>query len=107
MTANIAPIRMGVNIGEIINETIDIEGLLKGTELANGTPTVTESRGLTITNEAVNTTTQVVQGRDVLVGEGIDYTISGFSSGLYVVDITFDTDASATRVCRVEYQVCG
>ena len=111
MTANITLNRMSVNVGETVNDTADIEGLLKGSELATGTPLVIEvnTSDLTITNKAVNTVTKTVEGRSVVVGEGIDYTITGFVTGVYRLKITFSTDAdpAATRVCYTEYEVCG
>lgn len=109
MTANVSTRRMAVNAGETINETVDVEGLLKGTELATGTPVVVEinTADLTITNKAVNTANQTVDGRTVLPGEGIDYTITGFVSGIYKISITFSTDSTpaATRSCQAQYAV--
>ena len=112
MTANITLNRMSVNVGETVNDTADIEGLLKGSELATGTPLVIQDKGsgnLTISNKAVNTVTQIVEGRSVVEGEGIDYTITGFVTGVYRLKITFSTDAdpAATRVSYTEYEVCG
>ena len=111
MTANVTLKRMQVNVGEGFNDTIDIEGLLKGSELATGTPLVIEvnTSDLTITNKAVNTANQTVEGRTVLPGEGIDFTISGFVSGEYRLKITITTDATppATRIGYPEYEVCG
>ena len=113
MTANVTLKRMPVNVGETFHDTIDIEGLLKGSELADDTvtPLVVEvnTTDLTITNKAINTTNQTVEGRTVLPGEGVDFTISGFVTGLYRLKITITTDASpaATRIGFAEYEVCG
>ena len=117
MTTNVSPIVTSVNVGEILNDTIDIEGLLKGTELASMTPaspvvapTAIEPRGdLTIASVVVNTAEQTVEGRPVAVGEGIDYTISGFVSGVYTVKIIFWTSATvaAKRISFAKYEVCG
>ncbi len=99
---------MPVNAGETINDTIDFEGLLKGDELATGTPVVTfNPAGLTISLIAVNTANQVVEGRIVLPGEGVDYRITGFVTGLYKVEITITTDASSVRIGEAWYEVCG
>ena len=123
MTTNVTLKAMIVNLdvngnSEVINETIDIAGLLKGTELATETPaspgvspTAVEvnTSELTIANVAVNTAEQTVDGRTVAVGKGIDYTISGFVSGKYTVEIVLWTSATvaAKRVCFAKYEVCG
>lgn len=111
MTTNVTLRRMPVNVGEGFNDTVDIEGLLKGSELATGTPLVVEvnTTDLSITNKAVNTVEQTVEGRTVAIGEGIDYTISGFVKGIYRLKITLITTATpvATRIGFAEYEVCG
>lgn len=111
MTANVTLKRMSVNVGEDFNDTVDIEGLLKGTELATGTPLVVEvnTSDLAISNKAINTAEQTVEGRPVAIGEGVDFTISGFVTGVYRLKITITTNASdpATRIGYVEYEVCG
>ena len=118
MTTNVTLKTMPVNVGEVINDTIDIEGLLKGTELATETPaspgvapTAVEvnTGDLAIVNVAVNTAEQTVDGRTVALGEGIDYTISGFVKGIYTVKITLWTSATvaAKRIGFAKYEVCG
>lgn len=101
MTANVVLKIMDVRVGEEFNPIVDIRGLLSNGELATGTPTIVERNArLTseISNKAINTVDKTVDGVTLVAGEGAQYTIKGFTTGRYNIDITFSTDATPPAV---------
>ena len=101
MTANVVLGIMDVRVGEELNPIVDIRGLLSNGELATGVPTIVERNGrLTsdISNKAINTEDKTVDGVTLVAGEGVQYTIKGFLTDRYNIDITFSTDATPPAV---------
>ena len=104
MTANVVLGIMDVRVGEELNPIVDIRGLLSNDELATDTPTtvviVERNARLTsdISNKAINTEDKTVDGVTLVAGEGVQYTIKGFLSDRYNIDITFSTNATPPAV---------
>ena len=101
MTANVVLGIMDVRVTEELNTIVDIRGLLSNNELATGTPTVVERNSrLTsdISLKAINIAQKTVDGVTLEIGEAVQYTIKGFASDRYNIDITFSTDATPPAV---------
>jgi hypothetical protein len=113
MPANTATKRFSVRAGETLNAAVDIKGLLPinsagaSTEKATGTPVIIEINTgvLGLSNKAVSIATLFIDGNDRVAGEAIQFTVTGFVSGSYGIDITFVTTGTQTRECTVYFDV--
>ena len=94
------PQRPSFSAGDSEVVSIDYQDLLDAGELLTGTPTVVEptTTGLTLGNKAVNTTELRILGRNVAVGEAVQFTVSGQTANtLYRIRVTVSTDATTPR----------
>lgn len=88
---------MSANDTEVVS--VNYNQWLDSGELLTGTPTVVEvtTSALTLGSKAVNTTALVVLGRNVAVGEAVQFTVTTATTGVYTIRITASTDASPAR----------
>jgi len=95
-----APDRHTVVVGETRTAHVSFSNLLNSGELLTGAATVAEdgSSDLTITNNAVTTAVQEIDGVDVPAGEAVGFSFSGQSAGTeYSIKITVSSDASPAQ----------
>ena len=100
MAISTAPDRHAVVVGETRTAHVAYTALLNSGESLTGTPTIVEdgSSDLTITNKAVTTAVQSIDGVDVPAGEAVGFSFSGQSASTeYTVKITVGTDASPAQ----------
>ena len=103
MGANTAPERPSVPEGATRNAKTSFKGQLDSGELLSSTPVVTEmtTSDLTISNEALNTSTITVgDDTSVLASQAVQYTVTGqlVANSPYTLKIVVSTDASQTLV---------
>ena len=96
-------------VGDVRNAKISIAAALDEGELATGTPTIAEVRttDLTITNEAVNTSAETIEGVSTAIGKAILFKVSGqLASREYrlVVTVTTDSTPAQTRKFGVRFR---
>lgn len=94
---NTAPQRRTKTVGETRNVAVSFVDVLDVGELLTGTPTVVEvtSTDLTLTNNAVNGSSLVVNGEACLAGQVVTFTVAGGVAGTtYEIRITATSNAS-------------
>lgn len=89
------------------NETrlisIDMSGKLESGELMTGAVTIPPVSGLTISNEAVNTSTLTINGLSVIAGKAIQFLVAGGTAGTgYTITGTVATDSSPAQTLEFE-----
>lgn len=111
MTQRIASKPITKKPGETLLVSVDftLYGLrLDVNEKLSGTPTITPPSGITSSNPTVNTATFKNQrGRDVAVGRGVQFTLTGGTDGeSYSIAVSCQTDGSPVQTlegtCYVE-----
>lgn len=105
MPMNTTPERPVLVPDEIRNFAVSFAGELDSGEVLTGTPTVEEetTTDLTIANKAVNTSALTINGKNVPIGEAVQFKVSGqqamgsAASGTYKIKITVSTDATPAQ----------
>ena len=96
-------------VGDTRNGAVSFADQLDSGEVLTGTPTVEEQTTsvLTIANKAVSTAEKTINGETVAIGEAVQFTVSGQTSGTYTLKITATTDSTPaqTLVRYVRFQV--
>jgi hypothetical protein len=84
---------------ETRSAAVSFDDVLDSGELLTGTPTVTiDPSGPTLSNKRVNTGTIVVDGRSVVAGRGVQFSVAGGTDGeRYEITVTCGTDASPSQ----------
>lgn len=92
---------------EVRNGAISLSHLLNTGELLTGTPSVSATpSGLTFSNAAVNSGILTVKGVSVPIGEAIQFSISGGTSGVvYTCTAVCSTTASPTQTVNVVFKL--
>lgn len=94
--AGIAPQVHELTTDETRNISVDMSGLLDSGELLTGTPTVTGSVPLTITNQQKNASALTINGSSVAAGLAVSFTLACSTAGSYTIEVKCGTDASQT-----------
>ena len=87
-------------VGEIRNVAVDMRGKLDSGELLSGAPTIDEevTSDLTFANASVNTAVLRINGRNVPVGQAVQFRVSGGVAGTkYSIRVTVSTDATPSQ----------
>ena len=82
---------------EIRNCIVAFAERLDTNEKLAGTPTITSTAGLTITNKAVSDSVLTVEGESVAVGEAVTFTLGASAAGNYTITLTCDTDSDPAQ----------
>ena len=87
------------HVSEVRAVAVDFGAVLDSGELLTGTPTVTEATGgVTLGSKAVNTGSITVNGRTVITGQAVQFTITGGTAGTeYTVVVTCGTNATPAQ----------
>ena len=95
--------------GDTRNGAVSFADQLDSGEVLTGTPTIEEqtSSDLTISNAAVSTAVQTINGLSVAIGEAVQFTVSGMTASKYTLKITATTDSTPaqTLVRYVQFRV--
>lgn len=101
MTANTAPQRPALVVGETRNFAVSFADQLDTDESLTGTPTVAEetTSDLTLANKAVNTSALTIEHETVAIGAAVQFKVSGqlIATGVYTIKITCSTDATPAQ----------
>lgn len=96
-----APQRQEKTVSEDRNIAVSFSGKLDSGELLTGTPTITDvsgnSPGLTISNQAINTTELTINKVVTPIGEAIQFNVTGGAVGKYTIRISCGTDATPSQ----------
>ena len=92
---------------EVRLASVDFQGKLESGEALTGTVTVTDDSGtLTLANAAVNSAALVVNGKDVAVGQGAIFKITGGTAGnTYTVKISVATDGTPAQTLNARIKL--
>lgn len=83
--------------------SIDCSGKLDSGELMTGSVTVPAVSGITITNEAVNTSTLTINGVSVIAGKAIQMLVSSGTAGnTYTIAATVATDSTPAQTLEIK-----
>lgn len=97
-----------ISVGDTDVVSVDLQDYLDSGETFTGsTPTIVEvtTTDLTLSNKAVNTSTLIVDGRSVGIGQAIQCKVSGQLAGrTYRLQFTCATTASRTITFYVKFQ---
>jgi hypothetical protein len=73
---------------------------LEDGEVLTGTPTITSTTGITLSNKHINTGVVVVEGVDVAIGGAVQWKVEATTAGTYLITITCDTDSNPVQTLQ-------
>jgi hypothetical protein len=87
-------------VSEVRNVSIDMRGKLDSGESLTGTPTILEEEttDLSFSNSAVNTAIIRINGRNVGIGQAVQFRVSGgVETTQYSIRVTVSTDSTPAQ----------
>jgi len=100
MGIEFAPQLSDKTVSEVANAAVSFGPKLRSGELLTGTPTVAEitTTGLTISNVAVSTAIEIINGVSTAVGEAVLFkVVGGSASTTHKIKITVTTDSTPAQ----------